>query len=56
MFTDVKLPDNCDFFSSLKDGCVSKKDHFHATEVWIMFKMNKIGNSYDLYLRKTFYY
>ena len=56
MFIDDKLPDRCDFFSSLKDECISEKDHLHAIDVWIMFKMNKIGNSYDLYLRETFYY
>ena len=34
-----KLPDKCEFFSSLKDECISGKDYLHAIDVWIMFKM-----------------
>ena len=42
-FSDDKLPDRCDFFSSLKDECISEKDYLHPIDVWIMFKMNTMG-------------
>ena len=29
-FSEDKLPDNCEFFSSLKDRCISEKDYFKA--------------------------
>ena len=41
-FFEDKLPDKCEFFSSLKDRCVSKKD---------VFKMNTMGDYHDLYLK-----
>ena len=28
-----KLPDRCEFFSSLKDQCISEKDYLHAIDV-----------------------
>ena len=37
---DDKLPDRCEFFSSLKDECISEKDYLDAIDVWIMFKIN----------------
>ena len=46
-FSDDKL-----LFSSLKDDCISEKDYSHATDVWIMFKMNTMGDYHDLYLKK----
>ena len=49
-FFNDKLPDRCEYFSSLKDDCFSKKDYLHAIDVWIMFKMNTMGDSHDLYL------
>ena len=50
-FSDEKLPDKCEFFSSLKDECISKKDYLHAIDVWIIFKMNTMGDYHDLYLQ-----
>ena len=35
---DDKLPDRCDFFSSLKGECIRVKYSLHATDVGIMFK------------------
>ena len=48
-FSDEKLPDRCEFFSSLKDECISEKDYLHAIDVWIMFKMNTMGDYHNLY-------
>ena len=45
------MPDRCKFFSSLKDKCISEKDYLHAIDVWIMFKMNTMGDYHDLYLK-----
>ena len=30
MFSEDKLPDRCNFFNSLKDGCISEKDYSHT--------------------------
>ena len=32
-FFEDKLPDKCEFFSSLKDRYISKKDYFNAINV-----------------------
>ena len=53
-FSNDKLPDRCKFFSSLKDECISEKDYLHAIDVWIMFKMNTMGDYHDLYLKADF--
>ena len=47
-----KFSDDKQLFSSLKDDCISEKDYSHATDVWIMFKMNTMGDYHDLYLKK----
>ena len=46
-----KQLDRCEFFNSLKDGCISEKDYLHAIDVWIVFKMNAMGDYHDLYLK-----
>ena len=38
-------------FSSLKEECISEKDYLHAIDVWLMFKMNTMGDYHDLYLK-----
>ena len=43
-FSEDKLPDRCEFFSSLKDECISGKDYFHAVNVWSTFKINTMGD------------
>ena len=50
-FSEDKLPDRCEFFSSLKDECISEKDYQRAINVWNVFKMNAIGDYHDLYLK-----
>ena len=50
-FFEDKLPDKCEFFSSLKDTCISEKDYFKAMTVWNVFKMNTMGDYHDLYLK-----
>ena len=50
-FSEDKLPDNCEFFSSLKDECSSEKDHSHATDVWKVFKTNTMGDYHDIFLK-----
>ena len=46
-----KLFDKCNFFSSLNDECIGKKDYQRATHVWNMFKMNTISDYHDFYLK-----
>ena len=50
-FVDDKLPDRCNFFSSLKDECINEKDYLHATNVWNILKRKTMGDYHDLYLK-----
>ena len=50
-FSEDKLPDRCEFFSSLKDECISEKDYERAKNVWNAFKVNTMGDYNDLYLK-----
>ena len=50
-FSEDKLPDKCEFFSSLKDKCVSEKDYQRAKNVWNVFKMKTMGDYHDIYLK-----
>ena len=45
-FFKDKLPDKCEFFSSLKGKCIIEKDYFKAINVWNVFKMNTVGDHY----------
>ena len=47
-FSEDRLPDNCDFFSFLKDEFISEKDYLHAINAWNMF------NFHYLYLEACF--
>ena len=46
-----KSPDICEFYSCLKDECISEKDYLHAVNVWIELKMNTTGDYHNLYLK-----
>ena len=50
-FSEDKLPDKCNFFSSLKNEYISEREHNKAINVWNVFKMNTMGNYHDLYLK-----
>ena len=50
-FSKDKLPGKCEFFSSLKDRCISEKDYFKAINVWNVFKKNTMGDYHDRYLK-----
>ena len=50
-FSEDKLPDKCDFFSSLKDKCISEKNYSRGDSVWDTIKMNTMGDYHDLYLK-----
>ena len=64
MFSEDKLPDKWEFYSSLnngsinetdgsineKDECISEKDYLHAVNVCNKFKMKSLGDYHDLYL------
>ena len=43
-FFDEKLPDRCEFFSSVKDECISEKDYFYPMNVWNTFKINTMAD------------
>ena len=50
-FSEDKLPDRCEIFSSLKDECINETDCLHSINVWNIFKMNTMGAYHDLYLK-----
>ena len=50
-FSEDKLPDRSEFFSSLKDKCISERDYPRAIDVWNVFKINTKRDYYDLYLK-----
>ena len=50
-FSEDKLPDRSEFFSSLKDVCISEKDCWKVVDVWNVFKMNTVGDYHGLHLK-----
>ena len=50
-FKEAKLPDIDNFFSSLKDCGVSKKEYQRACDVWNVFKIKNLEKYQDLYLK-----
>ena len=44
-FSEDKLPDKCEFFSSLKDEYISEKDYERVKNVWNAFKMKTMGDT-----------
>ena len=50
-FLKNELPDRCELFKSLKDEFSSEKDYLDAINVWNTFKMNRISDFHDLYLK-----
>ena len=50
-FSEDKLPDKYEYFSFLKDECISEIDYLHTINVWNVSKMNTIGDYHDLYLK-----
>ena len=55
-FFDDKLPDRCEFLSSVKDDSISKKDYLHVIDVWTVSEMNAMGDYHDLHLKTKVYY
>ena len=43
-FSEDKLPDRCEFFSSLKNKCISEKNYSHTLDVWNKFNMKSLGD------------
>ena len=50
-FSEGKLPDRCEFYSSLKNECISRKNYSHTLDVWNKFKMKLLGDCHDLCLK-----
>ena len=49
--SETKLPDRCNYFSSLKDVCISEKDYLKANNICNVFKMNSMSDYHNLYLK-----
>ena len=43
-FSNDKLANRCEFYISLKDECITKKDYLCASDVCNVFKINAIGD------------
>ena len=50
-FKENKLPDICEFFSSLKDCKINEKGYQRADKVWKVFEIKNLGEYYDLDLK-----
>ena len=50
MHSENKLPDRSKYFSSLKDVYISEKDYLKDVDIWNVFKLNSMGDYYDIYL------
>ena len=50
MLSENKLPDRAKYFSSLKDVYISEKDYLKDVDIWNVFKLNSMGDYYDIYL------
>ena len=50
-FSEDKLPDKCESYSSLKGECISEKDYLHGINVWNTLKRKTMGDYNDLYLK-----
>ena len=50
MLSENKLPDRSKYFSSLKDVYISEKDYLKDVDIWNVFKLNSMGDYYDIYL------
>ena len=50
-FSEGKLPDINNFFSSLKDCGISEKEYQRADNVWKLFEIKNLGEYHDLYLK-----
>ena len=48
---EEKLRDRYRFYSSLKNECISKKDYIRTIDVWNVFKINTMGDYFDLHLK-----
>ena len=44
MVSEDKLPHKCQFYNSLKDQWISKKDYLHAIDVFDISKTNAMGD------------
>ena len=50
-FTENELPDKRKFISSLKDCGINEKEYERALNVWNVFKIKKLGQYHNLYLK-----
>ena len=50
-FKESKLPDINNFFSSLKDCGISKKEYQRTFDVWKVFKIKNLGEYHDMSLK-----
>ena len=49
-FSEDKLPDKSNCFSSLKDKNITNKEYHRAAKMWNVFKIKTLGEYHDLYL------
>ena len=54
-FSDEKLPHKREFYSSLKDQCISQKDYLHAINVWNNLKRKPVGIIMIFISKQMFY-
>ena len=50
-FSEKKLPNKGDFYSTLNDEHISDTQYVHAIKVWNIFKLKNMGEYRDSYLK-----
>ena len=50
-FDETSLPDEKAFYSELNLQDITYKDYNHAQKVWGLFKINNLGEYYNLYVQ-----
>ena len=50
-FSEKIFPYKCEFYSSLKEECISEADHLYVINVWNTLKLNTMNDYHDLYLQ-----
>ena len=53
-FSEHKLPDRCEFFSSLKVEYIAEIDYLKADDAWNVFEINSVSDYHDFYLKTDF--
>ena len=52
IFNETSLPDKETFYSSLNMEDITDADHWHANNIFKIFKLKHLGEYHDLYVQR----